>query len=83
MHSGKGTLNEGVPFPVPALGEGEGDGGTFSKHFNGFRGRGELFQMVQWFNALFPQDSYPYYCITSLQKFTLRGVVKHDKNGGN
>ena len=38
------TLNEGVPFPVPAPVTGEGDGGKFSKHFNGFRGRGELFQ---------------------------------------
>ena len=45
----KGTLNEGFPFPVPAPVTGEGDGGRFSKHFNGFRGRGELFQTAQWF----------------------------------
>ena len=43
------TLNEGVPFPVPAPVTGEGDGGKFSKHFNGFWGRGGLFQRVQWF----------------------------------
>ena len=29
-------MNEGVPFPVPAPVTGEGDGGRFSKHFNGF-----------------------------------------------
>jgi hypothetical protein len=45
------TLNEGVPFPVPVPVIGEGDGGRFSKHFNGFRGRGELFQTVQWFSG--------------------------------
>jgi len=37
-------LNEGVPFPVPAPVTGEGDRGRFSKHFNSFWGRGELFQ---------------------------------------
>ena len=26
-------------------------GGRFSKHINGFRGRGELFQTVQWFSG--------------------------------
>ena len=38
------TLNEGVPFPVPAPVTGEGDGERFFKHFNGFQGRGELLQ---------------------------------------
>jgi hypothetical protein len=47
-----GTLNEGVPLLSPSPVTGEGDGGRFFEPFNGFRGRGELFQTVQWFSGM-------------------------------